>query len=352
MGGDQPITDAHVRTILESTAGIAWSSEGGRLTYVSPNVLDLLGVTPAQVLDGETGWRELVCAEDHARLEAAAVAARDVGVGEAVIRVRGRDGQLRQMRHRLRATLDPEGGPTRIHGITWDVSEHAAELARSNAELESFATAVSHDLQAPLRVVRGFAEALQERGLDPEARRFVDAIARSGARMHQMVTELLDYARVGQGGSTDVTDAEAALRRALDNLQLDVRASGATITYDALPRVRAPWQRLTQVFQNLVDNAIRFRTPSVPPVVRVAADTSGEMTRFSVTDNGIGIEPRHLGHLFDLFTRVRTDLEPSGVGMGLALCKRIVEHHGGSIWVQSTPHEGSTFRFTLQSGDT
>ncbi len=132
---------------------------------------------------------------------------------------------------------------------------------------------------------------------------------------------------------------------------LESTASGAEITYDTLPRVHAPWQRLTQVFQNLVDNAIRFRTPNVPPVVRVAAQTDDGMTTFSVSDNGIGVEPRHIGHLFDLFTRVRTDIEPSGVGMGLALCKRIVEHHGGTIWAQSTPHEGSIFRFTLPTGD-
>lgn len=218
--------------------------------------------------------------------------------------------------------------------------------------MDAFAGAVSHDLQAPLRVIRGYAEALQERTLDDEARRFVDSIARSGERMQQMITELLEYARVGQNERGESADAGVALRRALDNLAMDLRASGAQVTHGALPRVQMPWQRLTQVFQNLVDNAIRFRQPGVPPVIEVSAEVVGAAVQFSVRDNGIGVDPRYLPRIFELFTHARPAGDRAGVGMGLAICKRIVEHHGGRIWVQSTPGDGANFVFECPtSGD-
>ncbi len=221
------------------------------------------------------------------------------------------------------------------------------ELARSNAELEGFAYAISHDLRAPLRIISGFAEALQDRDLDPKASEFVATIVRSGKRMSQMVHDLLDYARVGQGCAAEEADAGNALRRAVENLEADIIATGAEITHSDLPRVRVPWQRLTQVFQNLLENALRFRTPKVPPIVRIETAREGGMVTFSIRDNGVGIAPRHQPRLFDLFMQIPTDDAPPGVGMGLALCKRIIERHGGRIWVQSTPPEGATFSFDL-----
>jgi light-regulated signal transduction histidine kinase (bacteriophytochrome) len=226
----------------------------------------------------------------------------------------------------------------------------AAELARSNNDLEQFAYVASHDLREPLRTVSGFVQLLQKKyadQLDAEARAFIGYAVDGAARMETLIKDLLAYARLGTRGREPVpTDAGAALRQVLDNLHESIRETAAEITHGELPAVRADPSQLTQLFQNLIGNAIKFRGEA-PPKIHVDASRDGDGWRFSVSDNGIGIEPKHQEQIFEVFRRLHRREQYEGTGIGLAICKKIVDRHGGRIWVESEPGQGATFSFTL-----
>jgi PAS domain S-box-containing protein len=229
------------------------------------------------------------------------------------------------------------------------------ELARSNEELGQFADTVSHDLQEPLRMVASYTQLLAKRyngKLDSDADEFI-AFAVDGAnRMQRLIEDLLAYSRVGTRG-TDLLDSssEEALRQALTSLRGSIEESGALVTHDPLPAVLADETQLVQLFQNLVGNAIKYRRPGVPRV-HISATRDGEKRwSFAVTDNGLGIEPQYFDRIFGMFQRLHKREEYAGTGIGLAICKKIVERHGGSISVESQPGQGSTFRFSLAGGE-
>jgi PAS domain S-box-containing protein len=224
------------------------------------------------------------------------------------------------------------------------------ELALANADLEQFAYAASHDLREPLRVITSYIDILEEdcaAQLDDTAREYLAYIQGGAARMARLIHDLLAYARVGRDeeGSQPV-DAEEALATVLDALRLRVAEAGAVVTWDPLPRVRCWPSGLTQVLQNLVVNAITFRSVR-PPRVHVSAECDGSVARFRVTDNGIGIDPAFHERIFQVFRRLHTREECPGSGIGLAICRRVVERAGGRIWVESVPEAGSAFVFTL-----
>jgi light-regulated signal transduction histidine kinase (bacteriophytochrome) len=226
----------------------------------------------------------------------------------------------------------------------------AAELTRSNRELEQFAYVASHDLKEPLRKVRVFLQLLERRcrgRLDDQAEEFIAHAVASAARMQQLVNDLLAFARVGSRGKPfEPTDCRAILARAVANLDAAVRESGAEVSHGPLPTVPADARQLEQLFQNLLGNAIKFRGTR-PPVVRVEARRQGDEWLFAVRDNGIGIEPQYAQRIFVIFERLHGAAEYPGTGIGLAICNKIVERHGGRIWVKSEPGRGATFYFTL-----
>ena len=231
------------------------------------------------------------------------------------------------------------------------VQERTAELSRSNESLQQFAYVASHDLQEPLRAVEGYAQVLARRyqgKLDEQADRFVSNIVEGVDRMKALIGGLLDYSRVGaKAGGLEMSDAGESVSNALMNLETAIRESGARITRDGLPQVRVDAAQFTQVFQNLIGNAIKFRG-EVPPEIEISARRTGdEKWQFAVRDNGIGMEPQYHEKIFVIFRRLHTRESYRGTGIGLALCKRIVERHGGEIWVESEPGEGSTFFFTI-----
>jgi PAS domain S-box-containing protein len=225
------------------------------------------------------------------------------------------------------------------------------ELKRSNEELAQFASVASHDLQEPLRMVASYTQILSRRykgKLDADADEFIAFAVDGAARMQRLIQNLLAYSRVGTKLS-DLPDSssEEALQRALLNLRGAIQESGAQVTHDPLPTVKADETQLTQVFQNLVGNAIKYHSTAAP-LVHISANTIGEAKWvFSVKDNGPGIESQHLERIFGMFERLHRREEFAGSGIGLAICKRIVERHGGNISVESHPGKGSTFRFAL-----
>jgi PAS domain S-box-containing protein len=225
------------------------------------------------------------------------------------------------------------------------------EVERSNAELEQFAYVASHDLQEPLRVVASYVKLLDRRygdKLDADAHEFIGYAVEGSTRMQQMINDLLTFSRVGTKGKPfEPTDLESVFDRALKNLSVSIRDNDAKVTHDALPSVVADDMQMTQLFQNLVGNAIKFRSMDRAPAIHVSAKKLGGAWEFSVADNGIGIEPEYFNRIFVIFNRLHTKDEYPGSGIGLAICKKIVERHGGRIWVESRPDEGSVFHFTI-----
>lgn len=231
-----------------------------------------------------------------------------------------------------------------------ELRQLATELERSNTDLQQFAYVASHDLQQPLLVIAGYIELLEKHykgKLDEKAREFIALSIDGVNRMSMLIKDLLEYARVDTQGKTfENTDCASSLGEALSNLKKAVEESGARVTYDSLPTVKADAVQLTSLFQNLIGNAIKFRGDSLPEI-HVSAVRKGDDDVFSVRDNGIGIDQNFAGKIFEVFKRLHTRKEREGTGIGLAICKKIVERHGGRIWVESEPTKGSTFYFTI-----
>ena len=224
------------------------------------------------------------------------------------------------------------------------------ELTRSNIELDQFASVVSHDLQEPLRMITAYVNLLQTQyagKLDNEADEFIGLAVDGAKRMQGLIDDLLAYSRVGTRGKKFVaTDCNEVLALTLMNLKRAIEESAARITHDPLPIVVGDEFQLGQLLQNLIGNAIKYHGQT-PPEIHVGCQRVGAMYRFAVKDNGIGIDPEYTERIFVIFQRLHTRKEYPGTGIGLAICKKIVERHQGEIWVESAPGRGSTFYFTL-----
>jgi light-regulated signal transduction histidine kinase (bacteriophytochrome) len=227
-----------------------------------------------------------------------------------------------------------------------------AELRRSNEELERFAYVASHDLQEPLRTVSSYVQLLSRRyrdRLDADAVDFIDFAVGGARRMQRLIEDLLVFSRVGTRGAPLVpTDMQTAFESTLASLHAAIEESRATVTADPLPAVLADGSQLAQLLANLIGNALKFRGEG-PPRVHVSALRTGRFWTIGVQDNGIGIAPEYFERIFVIFQRLHSREEYAGTGVGLAICKKIVERHGGRIWVESSSGDGARFSFTLQA---
>jgi PAS domain S-box-containing protein len=262
---------------------------------------------------------------------------------------------------------DPAGQIIGTFGISRDITERkraeealarqTQELARSNAELEQFAYIASHDLQEPLRMITSYLQLLERRyknRLDADADEFIGYAVDGANRLQRLISDLLAYSRVNTRGKPfEAVDCVTVMQNVLLNLKVAIEESGAVVTHDALPQVMGDSRQLVQLFQNLIGNAIKFHADR-PPQVHIGIRRQGNQPNgeaaywlFSVQDNGIGIEPRYFDRIFLIFQRLHNREQYPGTGIGLAICKKIVERHGGQIWVESELGKGSTFRFTI-----
>jgi PAS domain S-box-containing protein len=333
----------------------------GRLTRVNRTEREMLGCTAKEML-GRPIWEFVAEKEESRRTVRDKLAGNQSLVGVAFRRsYRRKDGALLPVLIEDRYVRDAAGKVTGLRSTVQDITALVEagnklrramdELKRSNADLEQFAYVASHDLQEPLRMVSSFTQLLAERyrgKLDKDADEFIGFAVDGSRRMQSLIADLLAYSRVGTRALQPLarTDSKAALAEALAGLKATIRESGATVTHGRLPKVMADRTQLAQLFQNLIGNAVKFRRKAAPRV-HVSARKREDGWRFAVRDNGIGIARQYHERIFEIFQRLHTRKKYPGTGIGLAICKRIVERLGGRIWVESKPNKGSTFYFQL-----
>jgi PAS domain S-box-containing protein len=350
--------NAYNRSLLEASLDpLVTIAPDGKITDVNKATEQVTGFTRQELVG--TDFSDYFTDPQKARASYQQVY-REGSVQDYELNVRHRDGHITPVVYNASLYRDEAGNAMGVFAAARDITErkraeealkqYSAELARSNADLQQFAYVASHDLQEPLRMVASYTQLLARRykgKLDADADDFI-AFAVDGAhRMKNLINDLLAYSRVGTRGKQFAsTNCEAVLQEVIENLQTAIEESSAAVTYDPLPEVWADASQLVQVFQNLIGNALKFHGRQ-PPRVHIASESQDGHWRFVVRDNGIGIEPQYLERIFVIFQRLHTHAEYPGAGMGLAIAKKIVERHGGRIWVESKRGEGSTFYFTI-----
>jgi PAS domain S-box-containing protein len=351
-------SEERYRGLVELSPEAVFVNRNNRIVLVNPAALALFGASSPEQLLGKSPF-ELFHPDYHAlvreRVGQMLAGERTPILEEKILRLDG-------------AAVDVEvvGAPVIDHGeravqvLLRDITERkraqaalqqtTEDLRRSNRDLEQFAYVASHDLQEPLRAVGGYVKLLQLRfpeQLDAKARDYIAGACEGAARMEQLITDLLTFSRVGtHGGNFAPADLNAVLDHSLRNLQPGIKSSQAAITHDALPALFVDATQMMQLFQNLIGNALKFHG-ELPPKIHVGAQRQAGRWVFSVRDNGIGIEPQYYERIFQIFQRLHTRKEYPGTGIGLAICKRIVERHNGAVWVESQPGQGSTFYFSI-----
>ncbi len=327
--------------------------------YISAAATDITGYTPEELcIDPYVGFK-LVHPDDRHLLEA--VEKGDIAPGTPLtLRWVRKDEAIIWIEQQNVAIYDEMGNLVAVEGIARDITERKrraeeldraiAELARSKAELEQLTYVNSHELQEPVHMVARCVNLLQRRykdKIDSHTGKIIGYALDGANRMQRLIGDLLAYSRVdSEDKEFAPTNCEAIFDRALANLKAAVEESGTVVSHDALPTVMGDDSQLTQLFQNLMGNAIKFHGEE-PPGVHVSVQKEENEWLFSVQDNGIGIDPEHSERVFMIFQRLHTEADYPGTGIGLAICKKIVERHGGRIWVDSEPGKGSTFYFTI-----
>lgn len=361
-------SEKRYRLLAENISDVIWVTDlNMRPVYISPSVERLLGYTVEESMsrraeDALTPASLKRAAESLAQaLSLKEPRAEDAFKAKSLdLEFKRKDGSTVWVSTKVSIMRDAEGRPYAILGVLHDITERkrseemlerqAKELARSNSELQTFAYVASHDLQEPLRIVSSYVQLLARRykgKLGADADDFINYAVDGVTRMQALINDLLAYSRVGtQGKPLQPTDSQEVVNRVITILQKKIEETGAVVTVDPLPVVLADANQLMQVFQNLIGNALKFHGEQ-PPRIHISAERRGDEWVFSVRDNGIGIDPQYHERIFNMFQRLHSREEYEGTGIGLAICKKIVERHGKRIWVESQLGEGSTFYFTM-----
>lgn len=361
-------SEERFRAIFEQAAvGIAKTALGGQFMRVNPGFCQIVGYPESELL--QQNWQAITHPDD---IEADREYVRLLLSGKIQTfslekRLLCKDQAVRWANVTVSAMRDVKGTPQYLICAIEDISQrklvqemlqasletqtrYAQELTRSNAELEQFAYVASHDLQAPLSTIAGYAQLLEKRcndQLDAPGNKFIRNIVNACGRMQALIDDLLEYSRVGRSEKPfELIDCNLVFEDACANLQLAIRQNQASVTRGDLPKVRGDSFQLLQLFQNLIGNAIKYRS-SEAPMVQVGASRQGNNWVFSVQDNGIGIAEQYHQRIFQIFQRLHTQKQYSGTGIGLAICQRIAERHGGRLWLESEPNRGSTFYFSM-----
>jgi PAS domain S-box-containing protein len=348
-------SEARFRQLADSMPQMVWTARpNGSIDYFNERRYEFTGFGRAAY--GDASWKRILHPEDLQRTRDtwyAAVCSGEPYNVECRFRDR-RENRWRWFIGRALPVRDAAGKVVRWFGTSTDIDDQKGvedQLRRANQDLEQFAFSASHDLQEPLRSIKIYSEFLMKRHahkLDREALKFMSFLRNGATRMETLVRDLLTYTQATKFDEPPkVTDANEALKTALANLSGAIMETGAHVTNGPLPLLPVNGTHLQQLFQNLIGNAIKYRSPERPPAVHVEAERQKDHWVFSVADNGMGIDPDYKESIFGLFKRLHSSNEYSGTGIGLAICRRIVDRYQGRIWVESEPGRGSTFRFTL-----
>ena len=344
--------EAVMNTVID---GIITIDHSGIIQGFNPSAVRIFGYTPEEVIGQNV--KMLMPNPYHAEHDGYIRNYLNSGNGKVIgigreVAARRKDGTVFPME--LGINEMSISGSRMFVGTIRDISDRKRaeeELLRSNEELERFAYIASHDLQEPLRMIANFTSLLEaEHGssLDPQASEYMNFIVDAARRMQELVSDLLEYSRLGyeDAGYTEL-DTRAQTELALTNLEEGIQGTHAIITIDDLPVIRANPVRFLRLMQNLMGNGIKYRKKDQRPEILVSAKDTGDEWVFSVSDNGIGIKEQYLNQIFVIFKRLHNRQEYKGTGIGLTICKKIVESMGGKIWAESEPDKGSTFHFTI-----
>ena len=352
------LSNIYNRSLIEASIDpLVTIGPNGKITDVNDSTEDVTGYSRDHLIG--TDFSDYFTEPDKARKGYQLVFEKGKVI-DYPLEIHHRNGDITPVLYNASVYSDENGKVIGVFAAARDITElkkaeellklKINELARSNAELEQFAYVSSHDLQEPLRMIASYLQLLErkyEGKLDKKADKYIHFAVDGATRMQNLIDDLLTFSRVTtQANEFELTDIEVILNRVLTNLSVSIKENSATITHGTLPEIMVDGTQMTQVLQNLINNALKFRSKDNPKI-HISASQEDKYWLFSVKDNGIGIDPKYSERIFEVFKRLHKKRDYPGTGIGLSICKKIVERHGGRIWVDSKLGEGSTFYFNI-----
>ncbi len=346
------------RSLIEASVDpLVTIGPDGKITDVNNSTETVTGYSPDELIG--TDFSDYFTEPERAR-EGYKQVFQEGFVRDYELKIKHKNGNITPVLYNASVYHDDDGKVIGVFAAARDITERKKaeemlklninELARSNAELEQFAYVSSHDLQEPLRMIGSYLQLLERRyqgRLDDKADKYIHFAVDGAARMQHLINDLLEFSRVStRAKELEVTEVESIYNQVLINLEVSIKENNVVFTHDPLPEVMADDIQLTQVFQNLISNAIKFRGND-DPKIHIGVIRKSDQWLFSVQDNGIGIDSKHKDRIFEVFKRLHKRRDYPGTGIGLSICKKIIERHGGNIWVESEFGHGSIFYFTL-----